>query len=82
MREREGGIRANLDAAGGGGLSSFSFGEAHFRTPPFLIIIAQSLTDILARIYESFYSLYTFMFLFVMAGPYQLCSNFFAIVYN
>ena len=40
------------------------------------------ITDILARIYESFYSLYTFMFLFVMAGPYQLCSNFFAIVYN
>ena len=32
MREREGGVRANLDAAGGGDLSNFSFGEAHFRT--------------------------------------------------
>ena len=29
-----GGVRANLDAAGGGDLSNFSFGEAHFRTPP------------------------------------------------
>ena len=28
------GGRANLDAAGGGDLSNFSFGEAHFRTFP------------------------------------------------
>ena len=28
------GVSANLDAAGGGDLSNFSFGEAHFRTPP------------------------------------------------
>ena len=34
MRRGGGGVRANLDAAGGGDLSNFSFGEAHFRTPP------------------------------------------------
>ena len=28
-----GGVRANLDAAGRGDLSYFSFSEAHFRTP-------------------------------------------------
>ena len=30
---RGGGVTANLDAAGGGDLSNFSFGQAHFRTP-------------------------------------------------
>ena len=34
LREREGGSELILTLLEGGDLSNFSFGEAHFRTPP------------------------------------------------
>ena len=51
LREREGGVRANLDAAGGGTYLIFPLVKLILGPPPpFLIIIAQSLRKKISNI--------------------------------